>query len=205
MVVLRIRFLLISTLALNLVSSAKAATSSLLVATLPSPIPVINNEPNFTYDELYKLLTDFWDNFLYPADVTQAKSINSTILSGNVPGRIDATLTFTGRELNTEYLFSLFANLAATPSSLRLIGVPISYEILKFSGNEYVSSASTRVTLNISSFNLVVPIEIDTWNTWNSLGQMTQYDGIFKYWQWLQDYVVEQRTIPLSQSLVYRP
>jgi hypothetical protein len=84
MVMLRIRFLLVSTLALNLVSSAKAATSSLPAATLPSPILVINNEPNFTYDELYKLLTEFWENFLYPADVTQAKSINLTILSENV-------------------------------------------------------------------------------------------------------------------------
>jgi RNA recognition motif-containing protein len=59
MVMLRIRFLLISTLALNLVSSAKAATSSLPAATLPSPILVINNEPNFTYDELYSFSPSF--------------------------------------------------------------------------------------------------------------------------------------------------
>jgi len=180
MVMLRGRFLLLCTLVLNLVSSVKATAS-----TLP-----INNEPNFTYDELYKLLANFWDNFLYPADVTQAKSINSTLFSENVQGRIDVTRTFTGRELNTEYLFGLFANLAGS-SSLSLIGVPMSYEILKFSGNSYVSSASTRLMFNISSLGLVVPVEIDTWTTWNSLGQMTQYDGIFKYWGWLQDYVTE--------------
>ena len=186
-----IPFLLISTLALSLVASAKTITSSLPVPTPTPATSVINNQPHFTYDELYKLLTNFWDNFLYPADVTQAKAINSTILSEDVQGRMDATRTFTGRELNTEYLFGLFANLAATSKSISFLGVPISYEVLKFSANEYVSSAATRVMFNISSLNLVVPIEIDTWTTWNSLGQMTQYDGIFKYWQWLQDYVVE--------------
>ncbi|KAG0647323.1 hypothetical protein D0Z07_6924 [Hyphodiscus hymeniophilus] len=152
---------------------------------------IITNTPHFTYDELYKLLTNFWDNFLYPADGAQAKSINSTLLSENVQGRMDATRTFDGRELNTEYLFGLFANLAATPSSISLLGVPISYEVLKFAANDYISSASTRVMFNMTSLNLIVPIEIETWTTWNSLGQMTQYDGIFKYWQWLLDTVIE--------------
>jgi hypothetical protein len=114
MVMLRGRFLLINTHVLNLVSSAKATAST----------PVVNNEPNLTYDELYRLLANFWDNFLYPADVTQAKAINSTLFSENVQGRIDVTRTFTGRELNTEYLFGLFANLAGS-SSLSLLGVPI--------------------------------------------------------------------------------
>lgn len=104
---------------------------------------------------------------------------------------MDATRTFDGRELNTEYIFGLFANLAANPDSVSLLGVPLSYEVLKFSANDYVASASTRVMFNLTSLNLVVPIEIDTWSSWNSLGQMTQYDGIFKYWQWLQDYVIE--------------
>jgi hypothetical protein len=107
--------------------------------------------------------------------------------------RVEWTLqgTFDGRELNTDYLFRLFANLAATPNSITLLGIPIFYEVLKFSANEYVSSAATRVMFNLTSLNLVVPIEIDTRTTWNSLGQMTQYDGIFKYWQWLQEYVIE--------------
>ena len=45
----------------------------------------------------------------------QAKEINSTLLADDVEGRIDITSTFYGRELNTEYLFGLFANLATTP------------------------------------------------------------------------------------------
>ena len=185
MVMLRAYFLLISPLALSLVASATS------LKPFPTAAPRINNKPHFTYDELYKLLTNFWDRFIYPADVPQAKAINSTILSENVQGRMDATRTFTGRELNTEYLFGLFANLAATSNSISLLGYPISYEILKFSGNGYVSSAATRVMFNITSLNLIVPIEIETWTTWNSQGQLTQYDGIFKYWQWLQDFLIQ--------------
>jgi hypothetical protein len=194
---LRIPILLLGALALSLVASAKTTTtmSTKKTSTSSSAIvtstAIINNTPDLGYDELYKLLTNFWDNFLYPSDVTQAKAINSTIFSEDINGRIDVTRTFTGRELNTEYLFGLFANIAANAGQLSLLGVPLSYEITKFTANKYVSSASTVVTFNISSLGLLVPIEIDTWTAWNSAGQMTQYDGVFKYWGWLQDYVVK--------------
>jgi len=46
-----------------------------------------------------------------------------------VQGRIDVTRTFDGRELNTEYLFGLFANVAGDPNPFSLLRVPISYEI----------------------------------------------------------------------------
>lgn len=103
-----------------------------------------SSQPCFTFDELYNLQKKFLDSFLSPADQTQAKSINSSLLSEDCLGRIDITRTFKGRELNTEYLFGLFANLAATPGSLSLLGVPVSYEILHFAANENVVSALTR-------------------------------------------------------------
>ena len=151
------------------------------------------SQPHYTFDELYNLQVKFFDNFIYPADVTQAKSINSTLLAEDVQGRIDITRTFDGRELNTEYLFGLFANLAADPNSISLLGVPISYEILHFAANEYVTSAATRFMFNFTSLGLIVPIEIDSWNTWNEAGQVTQYDGSFKYWQWTVDYIIASR------------
>lgn len=149
-----------------------------------------NPTPSFTPAELYALQTRLWDNFLYPADVAQAESINSTLLSEDCQGRIDITRTFTGRELNTEYLFGLFANLAANPGQLSLIGVPESYEIIHFSAQEYISSAATRFVFNLTSVGLVIPVEIDTWISWNEAGEITQYDATFKYWSWLMDYVV---------------
>jgi hypothetical protein len=155
--------------------------------------PSTASEPHYTFDELYNLQVKFFNNFIYLADVTQAKSINSTLIAEDVQGRIDITRTFDGRELNTEYLFGLFANLAADPNSISLLGVPISYEILHFAANEYVTSAATRFMFNFTSLGLIIPIEIDSWNTWNKAGQVTQYDGSFKYWQWTVAYIIASR------------
>jgi len=152
-----------------------------------------SNTPNFTFAELYALQVKFYDNFLWPADVAQAKSINSTLLAEGVRGRIDITRTFEGRELNTEYLFGLFANSADHPETLSLIGVPISYEILHFTANQYITSAAVRLQFNFTSLNLMVPVEIDSWNTYNAAGEITQFDVTFRYWQWLVDYVVGAR------------
>ena len=38
--------------------------------------------------------------------------------------------------------------------------------------------------------NLTVPIQIDTWNTFNKKGQITQYDATFKWWDWAVDYLL---------------
>jgi hypothetical protein len=154
----------------------------------PSP-----NQPHFTFDELYKLQTRLLDNYIWPADVAQAESINSTLLAEDVRGRIDITRTFEGRELNTEYLFGLFANLAANPNSISLLGVPTSYEILHFTANEWITSSAVRFMYNFTSLGLMVPVEVDSWNTYNEAGEITQYDVSFKYWQWMFDYVIGSR------------
>jgi hypothetical protein len=157
----------------------------------PSP-----DQPHFTFDELYKLQLNFLDNFIFPADVIQAKSINSTLLAEDAQGRVDITRTFEGRELNTEYLFGLFSNLAANPNSISLLGYPLSYEILRFTANEYITSAAVRFQFNFTSLSLgglIVPVEIDIWNTYNAAGEITQYDATFRYWQWMFDYVIGSR------------
>jgi hypothetical protein len=149
-----------------------------------------NPTPSFTPSELYALQVRLWENFLSPADVVQAEAINSTLLASDCQGRIDITRTFDGRELNTEYLFGLFANLAANPNQLSLIGVPLSYDIIHFSAQEYISSAATRFMFNLTSVGLVIPVEIDTWISWNGNGEIQQYDATFKYWSWLMDYLI---------------
>ena len=103
-----------------------------------------SGQPCFTFDQLYNFQKKFLDSFISPADEVQAKAVNSSLLAEDVLGRIDITRTFKGRELNTEYLFGLFANLAATPGSLSLLGVPVSYEIMHLAANENVVSALTR-------------------------------------------------------------
>jgi len=186
MVIIRPPLLWLSSLTNVFMGTAEQPISS-----VPSPSPT--NQPSYTFDELYKLQVNLFDNYLYPADITQAKAINSTLLAEDVQGRLDITRTFDGRELNTEYLFGLFANLADNPNSISLLGIPISYEILHFTANEYITSAATRFMFNFTSLGLIVPIEIDSWNTWNEAGQVTQYDASFRYWQWTVDYIIALR------------
>lgn len=38
---------------------------------------------------------------------------------------------------------------------------------------------------------LTLPIQIETWNTFNAAGQITQYDATFKWWQWTVDYLLQ--------------
>lgn len=38
--------------------------------------------------------------------------------------------------------------------------------------------------------DLTLPIEIETWNAFNSRGQISQYDATFKWWQWTVDYLL---------------
>ena len=104
-------------------------------------------QPSFSTDELYDLQTKFLDAFMAPKNAIEAKKINSTLLAPDVQGKIDVTRTFDGRELNTEYLFGLFANLADNPGSISLLGVPTSYEILNFVGNGNVASSQVRYVL----------------------------------------------------------
>ena len=98
----------------------------------------------WTYDELYALQTRFLDAFLYPGNKAQAAMVNSTIFAENVQGRVDITRTFVGRELNTEYIFGLFANLAADPSAFTLLGFPQKYDVVHFAASGNIASASTR-------------------------------------------------------------
>ena len=121
------------------------------------------NPPNFSFEQLFQLQKKFLDNFISPANAAQvhassplgqrpslayqylqAKSINSSLLAPNVQGRVDITRTFSGQELNSEYLFGLFANLATSTTQFSLLGIPLAYEITHFAASQNIASASTR-------------------------------------------------------------
>lgn len=147
-----------------------------------------NTRANFTLDELYRLQVRFWDNFVYN-NTAQAASINSSLLAPDILGRVDATRTFDGQELNTEYLFGLFANLANS-TSLTLLGVPVSYEIIHFAGTQDISAAATIVFFK-SAIMGTFPVEIDSWITWNEQGQIWQYDATYRWFANLLDATIE--------------
>lgn len=41
-----------------------------------------------------------------------------------------------------------------------------------------------RFMFNFTALNLVLPVRIDTWNTFNSQKQISQYDATFVWWDW---------------------
>jgi hypothetical protein len=99
-----------------------------------------------------------------------------------VQGRVSDTRNFIGRELNTEYIFGLFA-----PSdSVSIIGRPGNFEILQFAANQNVAAASTRVNFTFPSFSGIhFPIVIDTWFTYNEKREISQYDVVFRWFGYL--------------------
>ncbi|KAJ4299836.1 hypothetical protein N0V90_005082 [Kalmusia sp. IMI 367209] len=136
-------------------------------------------QPNFGYSELLKLQKQFYNRFLYPNNLKEAESINSTVFSEDVQGRVSDTRNFVGRELNTEYIFGLF-----TPSdALSIIGRPVGpFEIIQFAANQNIASATTRINFTFPSFgNISLPVTIDTWFTYNAAKEISQYDATFRW------------------------
>lgn len=151
---------------------------------------IIDQTPNFTFDQLLNLTTTFFDTFIYPHNAAEAKKINSTLFADDVLGRVDVTRTFNGRELNTEYAFGLFSNIVLNPHSFTLLGVPTAYEITKFTANANIVALDTIVTFNISALGVQAPVEVLFFATFNSRGQMSQYDATFRFLEWQFDWLL---------------
>lgn len=139
--------------------------------------------PVFSQKQLYNMTTIFWNNFMYPNNCAQAKTINSSLLAPNIQGRIDITRTFSGPELNTEYLFGLFCNLA-TSDSFNVVGAPINYTLTQFVGQGNLVSNTVLVYFNVSSLKLVSPVQIQTYINFDAQGRISQYDAVFKWQDW---------------------
>ncbi|MCJ1465192.1 hypothetical protein MMC07_003808 [Pseudocyphellaria aurata] len=225
-------FQLVALLALSSLVSCQAYSAASLISDAPRSDHLaetgygVPHQPFFSFKELYYLQNRLWKNFISPANERQqmqAKAINSTLLAEDVIGRLDITRDFQGRELNTEYLFGLFAQLAASPDSISLLGVPLSYEITHFAASQNIASASTRlvfksnfrfrceykavqrqltfasrVIFNTTGFDLPVPVTIDTWVAFNSAKEISQYDAVFKWWPWALEYVLTKAAVKLG-------
>jgi hypothetical protein len=133
--------------------------------------------PNFTSTHLYNLTNRFLQNHMYPLNIAQSLSINSSLLSPDILGRVDATRNYAGRELNTEYLFGLFANIALNPDAFTLLGYPVNYTFTRFLGSGNVVSFAAVVEYMSPVTKTKVPQELDFWVTFNEKGEISQYDG----------------------------
>ncbi|KAK3113687.1 hypothetical protein LTR53_008776 [Teratosphaeriaceae sp. CCFEE 6253] len=152
------------------------------------------------YNVLWSLHKSFWDAFIYPNNVKQAQTVNSTLLAPNVIGRVDITRVFTGQELNTEYLFGLFTGQTLNAGAATLLGVPVAYDIIHFAASSYVVSSQVVVTFNLST--MLLPVEIGTWITFDSNKKVSQYDATFRRFDQVLDITVAnvQREIGASSS-----
>ncbi|PWY91302.1 hypothetical protein BO94DRAFT_488802, partial [Aspergillus sclerotioniger CBS 115572] len=141
-------------------------------------LPLIGATPaSYTFNQLWSLTTHFWDNFLYPANTAHISPNDTSIFADNVQGRVDVTRTFSNRDLNNEYIFGLFSQ----PTHPGIFGVPIAYNITQFAATQDTAASTTVITFNISTFDLIIPGVITAWFQFNSAGQVTQYDAVFRW------------------------
>jgi hypothetical protein len=153
--------------------------------TTTSSYPTSLQPPYFSNRELELLTRTMMDNYMYPANIAQAQAINSSFLSPSIIGRVDVTSTLYGQELNTEYLFGLFTQLAQSGNdSFSLLGVPTSYQISHFVGKKNVAACTVIIHFNFTAINTVLPIEIDTWTIFNAQRQVQQYDITFRWFEY---------------------
>ncbi|KAI5303128.1 hypothetical protein KEM56_007882 [Ascosphaera pollenicola] len=137
---------------------------------------------HFSYSELWDLQVDYYNNYIYPNNLKQVELVNSTFFDPDVQGRVDVTREFRGSELNTEYIFGLFSD----PDQFNLLGIPFSYDIVKFAAYDNVAVTSTVVMFNHTSLDFIAPVVIDTFIAFNDRGQIWQYDAVFKWMEgWL--------------------
>ncbi|KAI5277005.1 hypothetical protein E4T47_00013 [Aureobasidium subglaciale] len=146
--------------------------SSFLVPTFAVPqyaspsYPTISNDsnttnsqtPNFSSQQLWNLTNRFLQNHMYPLNIAQSLSINSSLLSEDILGRVDATRDYAGRELNTEYLFGLFANIALNPDAFTLLGYPVNYTFTRFLGQGMCTIATIAKLQNLSTTTDLTPL-----------------------------------------------
>ncbi|KAG7193628.1 uncharacterized protein KQ657_000701 [Scheffersomyces spartinae] len=142
-------------------------------------------------DHSYEFIKFFFDKFLYPEDAKEADKINSTLFVPDVRGRVSLTRNFISQELNTEYIFGLFARVEEVPFSM--IGHPTEYQLDKFISLKDVISASAIVNFTFPQLSdWVLPIPIEAWiklvpSSESDIGySIKEYDVNFRNFDWAQ-------------------
>ncbi|GFF54192.1 hypothetical protein IFM61606_07185 [Aspergillus udagawae] len=166
------------------------------LATASSSDHHADDNPRYSFNDLWSMEKSFWDSFLYPANLAQINATDDSVFAENVQGRVDITRTFDGRELNNEYIFGLFSE----PEHLSLVGVPIAYNITQFTANSNIASATTVVTFNATSFGIIIPVTIDTWIEWDAQKKIVQYDATFRWFGFLLDALLKAQAARMNTT-----
>ena len=162
--------------------SSNTASPPPAVVHAASTAPATSSKvPNYTFDQLYKSTTQLFDQMMYPNNVAQSQSVNSTLFAENVVGRIEQVRSFHGRQENTEWLFNIFTSNILHPDIQGLFGVPLSYKIEKFAANENIVAADIKINLNVSVIGITAPLQMATFITFDAAGAISEYDMTFRY------------------------
>ncbi|ODV85778.1 hypothetical protein CANARDRAFT_7148 [[Candida] arabinofermentans NRRL YB-2248] len=159
-----------------------------------------------TSQKAYQFLDYFWSQAMYPTDIVQADSINSTLFTNNSRGRVSVTRNFDGVELNTEYIFGLFARVPDVEFSM--LGYPTSYIITEFAGGNGDGFFASSTILNFTFPQLegfVIPSQADFWiklKTEDGLVKIDEYDAVFRNFPWTYNVVAEVSGAALVQAAV---
>ncbi|KAJ3750376.1 hypothetical protein DFH05DRAFT_1387170 [Lentinula detonsa] len=128
-------------------------------------------------------LTNDSDQFHSPYRYADPASVIDGIipspLSVDVVGRVDATTTFVGQELNTEYLFGLFLQ-GADENTTQLIGTPRSVTIQSSVVEPPVAAVSFISEMEFSTVNMTVPLQIDMFISYDDDMKIVSYDAILR-------------------------
>jgi hypothetical protein len=143
---------------------------SILYCLLVVPMLVLS-EP--TLKQMVGFLHQLSKDWSFPRVIEVAKTVNYTYLDPDIVGRVDITSVFQGAELNTEYLFGMFAQFGQSKTT-SLIGVPLNMTIA-----ELVVQGNTLSTSLIVTFNWTVeilPVQFNVFMMFNDEGKVIQYD-----------------------------
>ena len=140
-----------------------------------------------SHDRMHVVYKVFMDAFMYPNNIVQAKSINSTLFSEDIQGRVDLTNDFDGRELNTEYIFGLFANIANN-KTFSLLSIPVAYEERAFISSGNIASTSSLVMFRDVATGFELPMVVDIFLGVDNDGKINKYDATFKRHDWFFDF-----------------
>ncbi|KAK9452841.1 hypothetical protein V1511DRAFT_490285 [Dipodascopsis uninucleata] len=175
-------------------SSYAAPSSTVALSTAVSsaaPSATCTDSAKFYSERGWKFINYFWSTFLYPADYEQTLKINSTIFSENVFGIVSATRTYIGRELNTEYIYGLFSQVASNNVPMSMIGYGSAYEIIRYMATQDGIASQAIVNFTIPQLNnYTIPVEVDMWMKMEYGSdiyedQIIQYDAVFRNFDWV--------------------
>ena len=162
--------------------------------------PIESNSNLSDHDRMHTLYITLMEAFIYPNNIVQAKSINSTLFSDDIQGRVDLTNDFDGRELNTEYIFGLFANIANN-KTFSLLSIPVAYEERAFISSGNIASTSSLVMFRHVATGIELPMVVDIFLGVDNDGKINKYDATFKRHDWFFD-VLDAMTVPfVAKSL----